>query len=166
MGSRSLTTFVLIAAGALAACSRGESATGPKEDRALATYRAELAPLAGDEQAAIDALAAHTGTKYTTDAALHAALRDVALPRYRAYVAGLARVDPQAPNLRDFHRQLRGLADRELAALERLERAIARGDGSAVLLVNREHRLLREERTRLLTAPPGDVAAAGVAGRP
>ncbi len=146
----------------VAGCSRGESAARPKEDPALAAYRAQLAPLAPAEQSAIEAIAAHTGENYTTDAALHAAIRDAALPRYREYVAGLAKIEPQEPKLRAFHAQLRALADRELAALERLERGIARGDGSMVLMVNQEHRRLRDERSRLLTAPPGDLAAAGV----
>jgi hypothetical protein len=163
-GNRALC--LLGAAALLAACSRGQSAPRPKEDPALVAYRAQIAPFAPAEQAALDAIAAHTGDKYTTDGALLAALRDTALPRYREYVAGLAKVAPQEAKLRAFHEQLRALADRELAALERLERAVARGDGTSVLLVNQEHRRLREERTRLLTAPPGDLATAGVAGTP
>jgi hypothetical protein len=149
-------TAALLILLALSGCSRGEgSATAATEDPAWKTYRRDLAPLADKERSALAAVAERTGAGYTDDAALLAALRDVALPRYREYVAGLDAVQPPK-DAEQIHARMRELAARELAVLERIERALERRDGTAILAANREHRELRGEIDALL----GDLRAA------
>ena len=93
---------------------------------------------------------AQTGGGYKDDATLLAALKDTALPRYREFVAGLRALPPPDGELGELHARLTRLADEELALLERLARAIERGDGTSVLYVNREHARVRAEMEALV----------------
>jgi hypothetical protein len=52
------------------------------------------------------------------------------------------------------------VAARELAVLEKLARALERGDGTAVLYANREHRALRGEVDELLASVDRALAPA------
>lgn len=122
----------------------------PGGDPVLAGYRKALGALAGLETSALDALTTNTGAKYTDDAALLAALRVTALPKYQAYVDGLGKIVPGAEDLRAFHARLVTLSRAELALLERLATAVADGDGTAVLASNAEQRRLRDELERLV----------------
>lgn len=144
-----------------AACSerRGE-AVAASGDPALAAYRADLRRLMADETAALAAVAAHTGASYTDDATLLAALRATAIPRYRAFVAGLERIQPGTADLRAFHDRFLAAARLQLSLLERQESALAAGDATAILFINQEQRRVRAEMDKLvrdfdtLTASP------------
>lgn len=120
-------------------------------------YLAALAPLAKLEGEALDGLAAHLGDKYSSDDDLAAALVKTAIPRYQEFVSGLARLTPPAARAAQ-HQQLLTLAQRELAALQKLADAVAHGDGNTVLTVNREQHQLGEEIDALLAAWNGGVA--------
>lgn len=137
-----------------AACSNERSgkvqAAEHAVDPALAQYLRGIAELSPKESAAIEAVMAQTGGGYKDDATLLAALQGTALPRYREFVAGLRALAPPDGKLRDFHARLVKLADEELALLERLARAIERGDGTAILFINREHARVREEMEQLV----------------
>jgi hypothetical protein len=142
----------LILALVCAACGhkKGDASTGggAAASKAPATpleaYKKQLGPLVDGEAAALGAVAAHTGASYTDDAALLAALRDTALPRYRAFADGLAKIEPP-PETAKLHERLLAAAKAELSILERTEQALARGDGTAVLLVNMDQRKVRAE---------------------
>jgi hypothetical protein len=121
------------------------TAASTTADPATKAYRASLAELIPIETAALDAVAAHTGANYTDDAALLSALRDVAIPKYKEFEAGLAKITPGTPQLTAVHGRLTALAAREREALEQLSAAIGRGDGQAVMLVNEQQRTLRHE---------------------
>lgn len=152
---RSCAAAALVAcaatAGAAAACGErsgrasqaAAAASAVPGDPALGAYRGALARLAPAETVALEALAATTGERYTDDEALLQALRGTSLPRYREFVAGLERVAAPTPELRDFHARLVEAAREQLGVLERLEAAVARGDGTAVLFVNQEQRRVR-----------------------
>jgi hypothetical protein len=120
-------------------------------DPALAQYLARLGELSPKEAGAIEAVMAQTGGGYKDDATLLAALKDTALPRYREFVAGLHALPAPGGELGAFHARLAKLADEELALLERLARAIERGDGTQVLFINREHARVRGEMEALVT---------------
>jgi hypothetical protein len=154
------------------ACALG-AACGGKGDQGGASaardagpsdpYLVALAPLAKLEGEALDGLAGHLGDKYTTDDDLAAALTKTAIPRYQEFVAGLAKLTPP-PARAAQHQKLLTLAQRELAALQKLADAVAHGDGNTVLAVNREQRQLGDEIDALLAswngAPPAAPQAA------
>jgi hypothetical protein len=148
-----LFVFCALLLGPIAGCSKGEkdaqAAKGP-----LVDYRAQLAPLAAIEKDALDAVTAHTGTRYTDDETLIAALKTTAIPKYRDYVAGLEKVKVDGEPIAAFHSRLIALAKKELAVLERLAGALERGDGSSVLFANQEHRTLAKDRETLLGELP------------
>jgi hypothetical protein len=149
-----LRTLALVAALTVVACGGGDPATtgasvATAGGRALDDYRKTLAPLIPLEDEALRAISDATGARYTDDAKLLAALRDVALPRYRKFVEGLAAIRPNE-QVSGPHGRLRTLAAAELVLLERLERAVGRGDGTAVYLVNSEQRQLRDQIDKLL----------------
>jgi hypothetical protein len=151
--TRTLAIFAFALAGASApGCGRKaeQGAAVDGLDPALATYIDRVAALAPKETAALEAVIAHSGTKYTDDQALLAAVRDTAVPRYREFVAALAAVTPPAGRVRELHARLQKLAADELALLERLQAALEHGDGTAVLFINRAHARAREEMDLLL----------------
>ena len=157
------------------ACSRGQGGAGGGRDAKaprgpltpIESYQHELRRLGAAETAALAAVAGATGTAYTDDARLLAALRGTALPRYREFVDGLAAIHPAGADLAAFHDRLLGLSRRELDALTRLEAAVARGDGTAVLLINQEQLRVRAEMTDLgqafdrLAMAPASAPASG-----
>jgi hypothetical protein len=151
---------LLLGVAAVTACGSGGGpvplAVAGAGEAPLDAYRHQLAALAPSETAALAALAAHTGAKYTDDAALLEALRSTALPRYREFVTGLERLQPQEA-ARPLHERLLAAARAELGLLEKLEAAVTRADGTAVLMLNQEQRRLRAELDGL-------AASAGEAG--
>lgn len=145
-----------------AACGKGEKRAAASAETSMDRYRAKLAPLAPLETEALEALAACTGPRYVDDATLLRALNDRAIPRYREYVKALEGVD--AGDAAAMHERLVGLARRELAVLEKLARAVERGDGTAVLYCNREHRLLRAEVEAMLQTADAPVTVNAATG--
>jgi hypothetical protein len=144
---------------ACVACGSNESSGAVGKQSPVDVYRRHLAPLSGMEQTALSALDAAMGDRYHDDATLRATLGSTALPSYRQFVAGLEALEPH-PDVAPVHERLLAIARRQLAALEQLDAALAAGNGTAVLLVNRELRLVARERARLaveidaLRAPP------------
>lgn len=154
----------------MGACSR-KAAHAVSGEAASVDYRRALAGVAGAEAEALAAVASATGDHYRDDATLLAVLRRTALPRYRAFVDGLGATTPAAPELAVFHSQLLAVAREELDLLGRLERAVAAGDGTTVLFVNREQeRVARKgealvvEMVTMLTPPPPSAAEASASG--
>jgi hypothetical protein len=132
--------------------------------------------LAKLEDEALGAVAAQSGSQYQSDAQLAAALRDVAIPKYRDFVAGLAKLPPPPGERAKLHQRLQVLAAAELHALEALLDAVGRGDGNKVLEVNAEQRRLVAELDAVVAAwnggpgsapgpaPPGHPASAAGSG--
>lgn len=147
-----------------AACGKSEKSAAAKVESSMDRYRAKLAPLAPLESEALDALASCTGPRYVDDATILRALHDRAIPRYREYLKGLKQID--AGDAEAIHKRLIGVAERELAVLERLARALERGDGTAVLYANREHRELRAEADAILSAVEAPVTVNAATGAP
>ena len=141
---------LVLALGALESGCRGGGKDAHAGSAPVVSYREALSALRATETDAIGAIAARTGDRYVGDSSLLGALRDVALPRYREYVAGLRKIPASTPELGAFHARLVELAERQLATLERFEGAITRGDGTAVLLVNQEHLKIRAATGKLL----------------
>lgn len=150
-----LLFLVLVAMGCGKEWGRAGAAGDGAESAAVREYRKAVVALEPLETAALAAVASRTGDKYTDDAALLQALRDVALPRYREFVAALDGIAPAEPALQRFHARLRSLAAEELSVLERLAGAVERGDGTAVLLLNQEQRRVQAELEALITEFPG-----------
>jgi hypothetical protein len=150
---------------ALAACSgksgggSAAAAAAPRfdaglvaADPAMQPYVDAIVPLIKLEREAFAAIADHTGEKYTDDDALLAALRAIAIPKYREFVDGLKGL-PHPPGAKaGLHDRLVVLASAELVALEGLARALEKGDGNAVLEFNREQRRVTEAMDEVIGA--------------
>jgi hypothetical protein len=147
-----LTSILRLAVlGVLAcACTSSSTARGTKEQREVQAYRKKLAELSVFERESVEALGAVMGDKYQSDAALLTVLVGRALPQYRRYLEGLRAIQPENPDLLEWHRKLQGLAEREGALLERLERALDLRAGTSVLFLNQEQRRVRLEMDALL----------------
>jgi hypothetical protein len=135
-------------------CRRGAEAEANGASAATQSYQQALRRLGTEEGAALAAVAGQTGEKYTGDDALLAALRQTALPKYRAFVKGLEAVTPGEPQLVAYHERLRKLATEELSVLEALEKAVDGGDGVGVLLLNQRQRRLQGEMDALVREFP------------
>jgi hypothetical protein len=147
MAARLIAILLLVAA-----CGDSKSAPTSSSVKAAAAqdpYLRGLAQLEPLEREALEAVGQQTGAHYTTDEALLAALRQTAIPRYREYLEGLKKLPTPGGEKTPLHQKLVVLAGAELAALEALVVAVEKGDGFAVLEVNREQRRIAEEMERL-----------------
>ncbi len=151
---RALLVLIIVVAGCGSHAKKREiveaSAPARAADPAVAAYRTQLRALMPLETAALGAVAAHTGPSYTDDAALTAALEQTAIPKYKEFLGGLAKIVPGTPALVGFHGRLTTLSTNEEKALEDLDAAIAKGDGAAVLAVNGTQRQLRKDLDALV----------------
>jgi hypothetical protein len=120
------------------------AAHAPPSDPSLAQYQKDLKPLVQLESDALSAVIQQTGAGYKDEASMLAAL-DNAIPRYKQFVDGLAAIHPQGDALSALHVRFQKAAGDELALLGRLEGAIQRGDGTAILLANQDQKKLRTE---------------------
>ncbi len=143
---------------ALLSCSSREHPVHEDDahDAAL-RYRLALASFAVLEASALDPVRAATGATFSDDATLLAVVR-VSLGKYRDFLSKLEVLKVEREDLRGFQGQVVAVSRKELALLERLEKALAHHDGTAVLFLNVEQAKVRAEGDALFARFAPSVA--------